>query len=113
MFAGLVDHRVASRRVDDPEVVAASPTKCAAYVARVAAQASAQFDAYVEKLSAKVGDSPGVAAATLDSVAIWNHSHLTVTRVDGSVDVWRTQAIFNVSCLGKVFNQWPTRRIDR
>jgi hypothetical protein len=31
----------------------------------------------------------------------------------GTVERWKTQQIVNVSRLGKLFNQWPTRQLQR
>jgi hypothetical protein len=70
--------------------------------------AAAQYDAFVEKLVAKVGD---VTAATLAGCHVWGHSVLTVVTAAGESQRWQTQMIMNVSCLGKLFNQWPTRKL--
>lgn len=78
-----------------------------AVIARTAQQASLAFDAYVAKLSAKIGEC---VAAEVEGW-LWQHSILTVTRADGSVERWKTQCIINVSVLGKLFNQWPTRKV--
>lgn len=42
---------------------------------------------------------------------VWFQSELDVVTVAGERQTWRTKMIFNVSCLGKVFNQWPTRQV--
>lgn len=68
--------------------------------------ASAQYDAFIAKLVGKVGDC---VDATIAGSHVWGHSVLTVTKADGSVQRWKTQQILNVSVLGNVFNQWPTR----
>jgi len=67
-------------------------------------EATASFDAYVAKLTSKVGacDSATVGGS------LWQYSILTVTKGE-TVERWHTQQILNVSCLGTVFNQWPTR----
>jgi hypothetical protein len=36
-----------------------------------------------------------------------------VTTQEGEDQVWRTQMIVNVSVLGKLFNQWPTRQVGK
>lgn len=71
-------------------------------------QASAQFDAYIAKLESKIGEC---VEAKLAGENIWTGSLLTVVKPDGTVEKWKTQMIINVSCLGKLFNQWPTRKI--
>lgn len=74
-------------------------------VTQAGEDAAAQFDAYVFKLTEKVGEC---VSATVDG-KLWNYSVLTVTKADGTVERWKTQQILNVSVLGKLFNQWPTR----
>lgn len=64
------------------------------------------FDAYVAKLVAKVGDCD---SASVEGY-LWQYSILTVTKGE-TVERWKTQQIVNVSCLGKAFNQWPTRKM--
>jgi len=76
-------------------------------VAEFEAAAAASYDAYVAKLNAKIGAE--VTAAELIGDRLWNYSILQITRADGNVQRWKTQMILNVSCLGKLFNQWPTR----
>lgn len=67
-------------------------------------EAAVSFDAYVAKLTAKVGDCD---AATVQGV-LWSRSVLTVTK-GATVERWNTQQIVNFSVYGKAFNQWPTR----
>lgn len=72
-------------------------------------QVNASFNAYVFKLATKI---TGVKAARLaDSTAIWRGSTLIVTMNDGTEQRWVTTMILNRSVLGKLFNQWPTRRV--
>jgi hypothetical protein len=96
------------RMRNDPDFVRMDDAKVSAFMTAVATEASAQFDAYIAKLSAKVGP---VTSASLDAGHLWVFSHLTVTPVGGAPEVWRTQMIINVSSLGKLFNQWPTRKV--
>lgn len=67
------------------------------------------FDGYIYKLSKKIGKP--VKTATHEG-SLWTNCKLTVTCEDGETQVWHTKCIFNCSCLGKVFNQWPTRRVS-
>jgi hypothetical protein len=69
--------------------------------------AAASYDAYVAKLCKKVGECEQAKVAGW----LWNYSVLTVTKADGTVEKWETQMIVNVSALGKLFNQWPTRKM--
>jgi hypothetical protein len=69
--------------------------------------AAAQYDAFVGKLVMKVGAHD---SATLTGSHVWGFSTLTVAR--GPVtERWKTQMILNVSKLGKLFNQFPTRKV--
>ena len=67
---------------------------------------AASFDAYVAKLISKVGDCD---EAIVDG-SLWNHSILTVAK-GAAIERWKTQQIINVSVLGNLFNQWPTRLV--
>lgn len=68
--------------------------------------AAGQYDAFICKLVSKVGECKD---ATLEGSHVWGYSHLTVTLLDGTTQVWRTQQILNWSVLGNPYNQWPTR----
>lgn len=70
--------------------------------------AALQYDLFVEKLCTKIG---AVTKAELAGNHVWSFSFLTVTKANGSKEVWKTQQIMNVSKLGKVFAQWPTRKV--
>lgn len=93
---------------DGPELRARDEKKIQAMRDLAAKDAAAAFDAYVSKLTGKVG--AGVVSAECVG-NLWQESRLTVTRDNGAVEVWKTQMIINFSALGKVFNQWPTRQI--
>jgi hypothetical protein len=95
-----------SMSVCAPEIVKLSDERIARRVQQTREAMDADFDGYVNKLSAKIGE--GVVSAEITG-KLWDYSTLTVTKNDGSVERWRTQQIINVSCLGKLFNQWPTR----
>ncbi len=90
-----------------PEIVKLSDERVARRVQQTRDAMATDFDSYVNKLSTKIGE--GVVSAEITG-RLWDYSTLTVTKNDGSVERWRTQQIINVSCLGKLFNQWPTRR---
>jgi hypothetical protein len=72
--------------------------------------AAAQYDAFVAKLNSKIGP---VTSASLQGDHVWGYSNLTVVTASGETQVWRTQQILNVSKLGTVFNQYPTRRVSK
>jgi len=77
------------------------------FLADIREQAAQSFDAYVAKLEGKVGEH--VAAEYTGN--LWSMSTIVVTKAGGDVERWNTQQILNVSVLGKLFNQWPTRRV--
>lgn len=95
-------------RIDSPIFVQVTTDRVQRYYAIVRADASASFDTYVAKLTAKIGP---VRTACIDSAYLWNGSVLTVGKPDGTTERWHTQMIINVSVLGKLFNQWPTRKL--
>ena len=85
-----------------------------ARIAKRAKEEAAEIVAsFAAKLAGKVdGDANGasVVSATISSVDLWSHSLLEVRLSDGSAQSWYTQMTIDRSCLGKFFNQWPTRR---
>ena len=78
------------------------------FIERAKKGAAESYDMYVGKLISKVGE---VKDAKLDGGFVWSLSYLTVTKLDGSIEKWKTQQIINVSKLGTLFNQWPTRKV--
>lgn len=70
--------------------------------------AAAQYDAFVIKLTKKIGTAK---TAKLDGNHVWSYSLLNVTFADKPAETWKTRSIVNMSKLGKVFNQWPTRKV--
>lgn len=69
--------------------------------------AALQYESFIQKLENKIG---GHSAAVLDGSHVWGYSILTVTTPEG-IQRWKTQTIINVSKLGKLFNQYPTRKV--
>jgi hypothetical protein len=69
------------------------------------------FTSYASKLAGKIAKP--ITEATVEG-QLWSHSFLRVSFKEDGVkceQVWKTQMILNVSCLGKLFNQWPTRLV--
>lgn len=97
---------IVSRRRNDPEIVSISAEKVERFVRDARENASASFDAYAAKLAGKVGE---IRSASICGASLWNGSLLTVETEAGTSQRWHTQQIINVSSLGKVFSQWPTR----
>jgi hypothetical protein len=70
---------------------------------------------FAAKLAGKIdGELAELGGGTIRSITLhgdmWTGSTLTVDTTRGT-QRWETQVIVNVSCLGKLFNQWPTRRV--
>lgn len=108
LFRQLTTSTKASRNRTEPDFAVMNDAGVARLFEDFKAGAAASYDAYVAKLTAKIGK---VTSASLDGEGTWVYSNLTVTTEAGERQVWRTQMIINVSILGKVFNQWPTRRV--
>lgn len=88
-------------------IVRMDPVRIERFIEQARLDAAAQYDAFVAKLVHKVGPH---SSATLEGNHVWGHSILTVTTPTG-VQRWKTQMIVNVSKLGKLFNQWPSRKV--
>lgn len=80
------------------------------FIDDAARMASEQYTLFIRKLEEKVGVH---VSATLEGSHVWGYSTLTVTLADGSIQLWRTQQIVNVSKLGKLYNQWPSRKVKK
>lgn len=109
-FQRLTTSRNAYRGMRDSWLVDIDPAKVERFVQESRQEAATEYDVFIAKLEEKIGE---VASATLVGNHVWQHSILTVTKADGSVESWRTQMIVNVSCLGKLFNQFPTRKVKK
>lgn len=107
-YASITKSVVASRRMRDPRIVQLCDALVARFVECTKADAAAQYDGFVAKLQGKVGEH---VDATLIGNHVWGYSILTVTLADGTKQRWKTQQIINVSSLGKLFNQWPSRKV--
>lgn len=81
--------------------------RIARFIAQAQEDAAAQYDAFVAKLTHKIGDCD---SATLEGNHVWGHSLLTVTKANVT-EKWKTRQIVNTSKLGRLFNQWPTRKV--
>lgn len=76
-------------------------------------QAEGAVSGYSEKLGAKIDETGEtvVGVKYQGGADVWGFSHVLVSTTAGQ-QVWRTRMILNTSCLGTLFNQWPTRRIS-
>jgi hypothetical protein len=99
-----------SRKPRDPDIRVKDEQGIAHYLEQTAKDAGADFEAFVHKLNAKVGE---VVSAELGSDNVWYNSYLVVVKPEGEKQVWNTQIITNYSKYGKAFNQFPTRQVKR
>jgi hypothetical protein len=95
------------RGINDPDIRIRNRQAEQCLLDQIKQHAAFDYEKFVAKLIKKIGD---VDAATLTGNHVWGYSLLTVQKGD-QTEHWRTQQIINVSVLGKVFNQWPTRKV--
>jgi hypothetical protein len=106
LFCSLTIPAKATRSINEPHIRLKSDEHLHNFVKQAKREAAAQYDAFVAKLTKKIGPT---TAATLEGSHVWGFSILTVTTAAGATQRWKTQQIVNVSSLGKLFNQWPSR----
>jgi hypothetical protein len=104
---GLVKVLTTSRRHGDPLMVEICNTSVSKTVDRALEDAAAQYEAYVVKMINKIGSCESAEMAYNNG--LWFDSDLLVVK-SGTKEVWNTRCIINRSCLGKLFNQFPTRK---
>lgn len=104
-FTRLSKWTVSSRPMNAPCPVTWSSEGAARLIEETKKAASASYEDFVAKMEKKVGAH---SAAKLVVEGTWNYSVIEVETPVG-VQRWKTQQIVNVSVLGKLFNQWPTR----
>lgn len=92
----------------EPYFVVFDDERVQRYITRRMEDAAADYDSFVKKLDAKIGK---VKTAALHGNHVWGYSTLVVTKAGKITEAWKTQQIVNCSKLGKLFNQWPTRKM--
>lgn len=90
-----------------PEIVKRDPDRQKRFIDEARRNAAFQYEAFIIKLENKIG---GHSDAILKGSHIWDYSILEVTTPEG-IEYWKTHTIINVSKLGKIFNQYPTRKV--
>lgn len=102
-----------TKRVNPNDYVSDSPRvmcekSCERFVAEARTFAAAQYDAFVFKLTHKIG---ATTSAVLDGNHVWSTSFLTVVKADSTREVWKTQTIVNHTKFGMPYLQWPSRKV--
>jgi len=110
LFRNLTTSRVSCRNMHDPNFADMNSNYKAKFIKEAREDAALQYEAYVIKLIKKIGQT---TSATLEGNHVWAHSILRVVNVTGETQNWKTKMIINQSKLGKVFNQFPTRKVKQ
>lgn len=100
--------RKCSISMSEPDFVDLKANAREMIAAEAAKLAKLSLEGFIAKLAAKI-DATGIKVETVSyegSIAPAQYSFL---KVNGGAQVWKSQMILNVSSLGKLFNQWPTR----
>lgn len=96
----------------EPRIVVLKANNGQVIAAEAAKMAKAALEGYCAKLAGKIDKAPmgGFADDIRYSGGAnpWGYSYVTVYVGSKQVQQWKTKMIVNVSCLGKLFNQWPT-----
>ena len=108
LFKSLTVAAQTSRSMTDPDFRKPSQELQHRFIVEAEQATAAEFDSFVTKLTAKIGEC---TSCQHSAGATWSFSILTITKPNGKVERWQTQQIINVSKLGKLFNQWPTRKL--
>jgi hypothetical protein len=98
---------VTSRR-NEPLIVQMDEGKIARFIENAKTLAAEQYDMFIMKLVRKIGDCE---SAMLEGNHVWGSSVLTVFKLPGITERWKTQQIVNYSKLGLAFPQWPSRKV--
>lgn len=111
LFTRLVKHRDSCHRVGDPQYVDINSEMVDRFVISAKDDAGVAYDLFIAKLIGKIGECQ---TAELSGNHVWGYSFLKVVKKGfpkATVETWKTQQIMNISKLGKLFNQWPSRKM--
>jgi len=110
LFNSLIKWREGTQRPGTPIIADINQLKVSEFIKNSKEDAAAQYDAFVKKLKEKIGECN---KATLLGNHVWGYSFLNIDKEDGVRETWKTQQIVNISKLGKLFNQWPSRKVKQ
>lgn len=108
LFTSLCKSRKSSIKSGEPRFADIDNEKVNKFRNVVIEDTAAEYDAFVQKLVKKIGE---VKEAKLEGNHVWGYSLLNVITESGEKQIWKTNQIINVSKYGKLFNQWPTRKV--
>jgi len=91
----------------EPCIVVASAKRLENYIEECRNMAAHQYDMFTLKLVEKIG---ACDSASIEGNHVWSESVLTVHK-GALTEVWKTHVIINQSKYGKLFNQWPSRKL--
>lgn len=109
LFNAIVVYRKSCLRPDEPHLADISQDRVDRFIQDAAERAAIDYDAFVVKLCIKIGQCD---TATIEGNHVWGYSRLYVTKGDVK-EIWQTKQIINQSKLGKLFNQWPSRKVKK
>jgi hypothetical protein len=105
--------KVGTLRSDNAaRIVAESKQRALAYIQGYAAKLAVKTGEYIaDKGLTLAGGVCTVQSASVSTNSLWQDSIATISLGNGMIR-FHTQVIWNRSCLGKVFNQYPTRLLS-
>jgi hypothetical protein len=95
---------------DKGSIRKASPARKKAWIEEAETGAKNAYLAWVRKMIEKIGKA--VQSAEMHG-SPWTGAILTVVTKDGEKQVWNAKMIINRSKYDRLFNQFPTRRVDK
>lgn len=108
-----------SRGMHDPDMRAANADNAEVIAKAAAKMAKDALEGFCHKLTGKIEKTIDMHE-DVHSVRYeggldpwgWSYIHVDVrSSLDKRKQIWQTKMIINVSCKGKLFNQWPTRQV--
>jgi len=108
LFSALTVWRKTTYGMNEPMLADVTDERVERFIKEAKENAAKEYDLFVAKLEEKIGTC---ASAELTGNHVWSHSILTIKKEDETIERWKTQMIVNCSKLGKLFNQFPTRKV--
>ncbi len=112
LFNKLTTWRKGSYNHHEPHYADMDAEKIQDYIDTQIKFAEEKYKQYVYKLTLKIGHTTSAKLDTFSKESLWYESLLHVVLISGKKQSWKTKMIWNRSCLGKDFPQFPTRLFD-